>query len=505
MERVEWNDVQGLVLSGYPELRYAAYVLWRFAPDRRAEAKRWISDLVGRVMNAGAHDVLPATDAVASDPGQSSPSEQTEPIRNARERERAGTWAINLALTASGLAGLGVRKEELAFFSTGFLEGMAPPVAEQTSARRSRLLGDVGENSPRYWQWGGGKPPIDGLLLLYAESSGSLAELLRAEESAMSGAAMAHKKLIGRLYEDGKEHFGFRDGISQPIIAGTRLADSMSQREKRISVVQPGEFVLGYPSERKARVTFQDVGAAGANKTRKAPSRNLARNGTYLVFRQLEQDVHAFNQFISATAKLLNTSAGTEDEDWVAARLVGRWRDGGPLVPRAMNALGAAENSNDFLYHFEDRFGLACPIGAHIRRANPRDSLGPDPQTALRISKMHRIIRRGRSYGERLSYDTNVRSRDAPHSPRGMLFICLNADIETQFELIQHSWLNNVHFGGLYEETDPIGHFRSGKCIMTIQLRPANLRIGPFPKFITVRGGAYFFLPGIEALQSLGS
>jgi deferrochelatase/peroxidase EfeB len=146
---------------------------------------------------------------------------------------------------------------------------------------------------------------------------------------------------------------------------------------------------------------------------------------------------------------------------------------------------------------------LACPIGAQIRRANPRDGLGPKPETALRLSKMHRIIRRGRIYGERWSPRGKERgAQNEKDEIRGLHFICLNADIAGQFEMIQHTWMNGPSFKGLHQETDPISHYRLPNSSVTIQHRPTNLRI-PIPKFVTVRGGGYFFLPGIKALQSL--
>src|SRR5262249_26830075 len=155
----------------------------------------------------------------------------------------------------------------------------------------------------------------------------------------------------------------------------------------------PGEFVLGYVNERGARV---------AN----GHGRDIRRHGTYLVFRQLEQDVDGFNTFLSQVANRIG-----ENEEWVAARLLGRWRNGDPLVVTESNAQPAdaarpdskvadadgpdaageepcerdKASKNDFLYYYKDRSGLMCPIGAHIRRANPRDSLMPDPETALRL------------------------------------------------------------------------------------------------------------------------
>jgi Dyp-type peroxidase family len=285
-----------------------------------------------------------------------------------------------------------------------------------------------------------------------------------------------------------KEHFGYVDGLSQPKIEGRPERKKQDPEKgtseiKPGSEVKPGEFLLGYLNERRACVT--DGHGHG---------RDVRRNGTYLVFRQLEQDVPAFNAFISNLAKNLD-----ETEEWVAARLLGRSRNGDPLIAEGLDA---GDSKNDFLYYYQDHSGLTCPIGAHIRRANPRDSLIPDPETALRLSKMHRIIRRGRPYGER--WEPNIGEPVGENVGRGMLFIALNADIAGQFELIQHSWLNNPRFNGLYTGTDPISHF-SGDESITIQNRPANLHIRRPAPFVRVRGGAYFFLPGIRALRDIGA
>jgi deferrochelatase/peroxidase EfeB len=211
-------------------------------------------------------------------------------------------------------------------------------------------------------------------------------------------------------------------------------------------------------------------------------------------------------------AKRLRGSSSQEDQNWVAARMIGRTRDGEPLIPRSADS--RTTRRNDFLYYFEDRFGLRCPLGAHIRRANPRDIVGPDPDTALRLSKMHRILRRGRPYGKPLGdlgkpvedlgkpiEDTGKLVEDT--GERGMLFIALNADIAGQFELVQHTWINNGRFNGLYDETDPLIHFPGEKRLMTIQRRPTSLRVETLQQFVRVRGGAYFFLPGIQALRAL--
>ncbi len=236
-----------------------------------------------------------------------------------------------------------------------------------------------------------------------------------------------------------------------------------------------------------------DAAESGSNSSYR---QKLRRNGTYLVFRQLEQDVPAFNAFVAEAANKVYGNAGKQTQDKFAALLVGRELDGTPLV---QSKASGGSSQNDFLYYNEDRSGMACPIGAHIRRANPRDTVGPDPDTSLRLSKMHRIIRRGRPYGEKLDASSGNPANQAA-AARGMLFIALNADIAGQFEMIQHSWLNNTHFGGLYAGTDPFGHFECPADVVAIQNRPANLYIERPRPFVRVRGGAYFFMPGIEAV-----
>lgn len=510
MERVEWDDIQGLLINGYLRLPFAAYVVWRFRPDGRDAARRWLMELAERLMRAG----LPKESGHASLNGCPIPPN----IRTLKTSESAHLRAINVALTASGLDKLGIGRSRLTGFSPEFLEGMAPKPNGAGLSRRSNLLGDIGASSPEGWQWGGWRDgsEADGLLLLYAADPAALNVLIETELEAMAGAAEVCTSASGepiilkaRLYEDRKEHFGFTDGISQPTIEGSPKAErskknlkrketaqvgdeseTLTAREQRILLVKPGEFVLGYPNERRERVS-------GTPPNNSSARRDLLRNGSYLVFRQLEQDVDAFDDFVSCLAQSMYGATDEVARDEMAARLIGRRKSGEPLVSAGADSSGKA-NRNDFLYAYEDGAGIACPIGAHIRRANPRDTIGPDPDTALRLSKMHRIIRRGRPYGPRRD-DAGANGKDA----RGIAFIAFNADIAGQFEMIQHSWLNNPHFGGLYVGADPIGHVAHPGDEFVVQQRPANLHIAKPRPFVTVRGGGYFFLPGINAVRAL--
>jgi len=153
--------------------------------------------------------------------------------------------------------------------------------------------------------------------------------------------------------------------------------------------------------------------------------------------------------------------------------------------------------NNDFGFAASDLDGFACPVGSHIRRANPRDALAfpAEPRRSLAIANRHRIIRRGRPYREV--------SQTGEVVEQGMLFLAINAALVRQFEFIQQSWLNSPKFNGLYDEKDPLSSANAGDGMMTIQAKPVRERLHGLPRFVTVRGGVYFFLPSIRALRLL--
>jgi len=157
--------------------------------------------------------------------------------------------------------------------------------------------------------------------------------------------------------------------------------------------------------------------------------------------------------------------------------------------------------ADDFAYRETDERGFKCPIGSHIRRSNPRDSLGPTAAKAKATANRHRILRRGRSYGDRPKdrlVDDGI--------DRGLHFLCLNSDIERQFEFVQQTWCNNPVFGGLNGEVDPlVGNLTRGDEIFTVPADPLRTRVHNLERFVTVKGGAYFFLPSISALRYLAA
>jgi len=174
--------------------------------------------------------------------------------------------------------------------------------------------------------------------------------------------------------------------------------------------------------------------------------------------------------------------------------MVGRWPSGAPLVKAPDQDIPALADDNDFAYH-DDPLGLACPIGAHIRRANPRDSLASGPAASLDTSDLHRLLRRGRSYGP---------AGDGGGNGTGLYFICLAGNLARQFEFVQHTWLNSPTFNGLYDDADPLisSHHPAG-ATFTVPARPVRHRYRDLPQFVRTRGGAYFFLPGVSAVRYL--
>jgi Dyp-type peroxidase family len=209
--------------------------------------------------------------------------------------------------------------------------------------------------------------------------------------------------------------------------------------------------------------------------------------------RQLYQDVAEFWRSM-ADRSLVGGRRDLQAANQLAAKIVGRWPDGTPLVPYA--------NRDDNEFGFgEDPYGYGCPIGAHVRRANPRDSLG---NTNLPFTRRndHRILRRGRSYGDP---PKDIFEKDKVD--RGLVFVGLNADLERQFEFIQQNWINNTAFAGLCDEHDPLVGSRCGVAdragTFTIASLPAPVRLRDLPRFVTVKGGQYFFMPGLDALSRL--
>jgi Dyp-type peroxidase family len=415
--------------------------------------------------------------------------------------KKQDVWSFNVALNCEGLRVLSLNDEALATFPPAFLDGM-------TSERRTRILGDAGQSDPSRWRWGGPSNPVHLLLLIYAEDEAELKRQLGRWLPGPRDGLREIETLTAGRQPDSREHFGFADGVGQPVVQGSGRYDRQKERTGHATRLRAGEFVLGYPNAYGESSLSPTVLAAGdpddllPHAVEGSARHDVGLNGSYLVFRQLMQDVPGFWKYINAAAGVL-WPGDRRGPTRLASKFVGRWPSGAPLVlhPDRDPHGGTPQNQpeNNFAYAAGDPDGHACPYGAHIRRSNPRDALGPTPKQAAESANRHRLLRRGRLYGDRIKdplQDDGVE--------RGLHFICLNADIERQFEFVQQTWINNPVFGGLYSETDPlIGDQRPPSGMFTIQADPVRLRVPGLQAFVQVRGGGYFFLPGIRTLRFL--
>jgi len=194
----------------------------------------------------------------------------------------------------------------------------------------------------------------------------------------------------------------------------------------------------------------------------------------------------------------------------LASKMVGRWPNGAPLVRAPREETAGLEQFDAFGYAAHDPQGNACPFGAHIRRTNPRDALVPGERASMQITKTHRLIRRGRSYGapihEPLDPSYFLPKLDAlssaPPVERGLHFLSFNTSIHRQFEFVQQTWINSKKFMGQHDSSDPITAPVSGGAF-EIPGAPARRRVTDMRTFIRVRGGAYFFMPGLRALRQI--
>jgi len=463
---VDQADLQGNVLAGYGNtFRHGLYLFVQV--DDADRGRNWVAGLVPDITTA---------------------------VPWPRRGRPAAT--LNIAFTCEGLSALGIPEPLLKTFPMDFRNGMAHYKEE---------LGDVEENDPSQWEAGLGPGDTQVLVTIFAREKSELnrrreqvLERMRAPES---GLAVAHEQMAHLLPHKGKalvarEHFGFADGFAQPTIRGNagpddRRGGGTPTRFGGWAGVAPGEFVLGYREE--------------DGTLAQKPDPPLRESGTYTVVRKLYQDVGAFNRYVR------EQSEGCESkEEHIAAMIVGRWRDGSPVevAPDRPNAMLSADRGrfgtiNDFRYK-GDPEGLRCPLGSHVRRANPRDSFGWRGS----LTKRHRLIRRSMPYGPPpadRALDDGV--------DRGLMFVCHQSSITRQFEVVQGRWLNDGDAFWLGEEKDLLtmgghGHVEPGTEAlpeMTMPGRPPTFLPRPASSFVRMRGGGYFFTPGIRALEAIGA
>ncbi|WP_300039537.1 hypothetical protein [uncultured Roseobacter sp.] len=449
-------------------------------------------------------------------------------------------------ITASGLRNLGLSEEELASFSDPFREGMMQEdrLRRLGDRRKSNWLDTVIEGGPI---WSGNvasaahsesvkadqtddetsvktATTVHAMVLLYAQERKDVETKTKEIEKLLTNqnVAIVHSLPLVLDVEEGRnfsrEHFGFADGISQPIPYDEPRADSkktsavevdgkLALEPDPVRGVRLGEILLGHVNghqEIPPGPMVRDIADNPLPEQNDAlVFRDLGRNGSYMVVRQLHQDVPAFWKGMQEAASTLckqDSEAKDVDATWVAEKMVGRGVDGCGLRPEGRIPNGPnGEIDNGFRYFDEDRHVTGCPLGSHVRRSNPRDSLAPKEdmkQTLSDAANNHRILRRARKYGTKIENKLEDDGKE-----RGLLFICLNTDIARQFEFTQQTWLMNSDFSTLYEETDPlIGP--DGE--MAIPVEPLRYR-AKVKTFVKLVGGEYFFLPSVNGLRYLAA
>lgn len=409
---------------------------------------------------------------------------------------------LNLGLTNSGLKALGYKEKNLQSFTREFREGMVTP-------HRQRLLGDFDSSDPARWQWGGpDNEQIDIILMVFGKDEATVDNFYNSLVQNFQSAFKAVHILNGAPLPNDREHFGFRDGISQPAIIGSGITGINNDN------IKAGEFVMGYENEyniypdtallteMQGDTSLLTDDAAGSGY------KDVGRNGTYFVLRQLQQNVDAFWTFMKEKSKKEDGSISNEESTKLAAKMIGRWPSGAPLVKHPDKDPGGDSDDNDFYYAKNDELGYRCPIASHTRRTNPRDHFEETPpHGSLKLTRRHRIMRRVRSYGENFigSADNHKHTGEV-----GLLFGCFNADISRQFEFIQYTWANYPKFKRLYADPDPIIGVRENpgpgvEQNFTIPQPTVNKVITGLQSFVTVKGGAYFFFPSVSVIKFLST
>jgi len=429
---VDLSDVQSGVLRPRPSPYAGTYLLLRI--DDRHDGRTLLGRLSESISSAGD----PASDA----------------------------W-LNVAVTYRGLVALGVPEASLATFAPEFRAGMAA---------RAEAIGDVGVNAPEHWEHPLGTSDVHVALAAIARAPDRLDSLLEEAHAAVAG--LPGVQVVWRqdcyALPTEREAFGFRDGISHPAVEGSGIPGSNPHE----APLKTGEFLLGHVDE------TGDVAPAPQPDA-------LGRNGTYLVFRKLHQDVAAFRRYLRTHADT------TEEQELLAAKFVGRWRSGAPLVlapDRDDPELGAdPARNNAFRYRPDDDAGLRCPVGSHIRRMNPRDAI------VTGDVRLHRMIRRGTSYGPVLPEGV----LDDDGADRGLCFVFVGAHLDRQFEFVQSLWMNEGRAFSAPAEKDPLVGPNDGDGVFTIPRRPIRRRLTDLPRFVVNRGGEYCFAPSLTGLRWL--
>lgn len=468
MHQLELSQIQGFLVRDYKEMPFSKYFLLQVTDVNKA--KVFIKETSQKITTV------------------------TTEIKDT---------CLNIGFTSVGLKALGLSQNNIQSFTREFREGMVTP-------HRQRLLGDHDSSDPQHWNWGGPHNEAIHLILMIFNTT---------EEKINTHTQQLRKEfepyglkevflLDGETFPEGREHFGFRESISQPAIKGSGVTGIANDN------IEPGEFVMGYKNEYgvypDSPTLKENQGNAAmlSDEATGTGNKDLGRNGTYFVLRQLKEDVDGFWNFLNEKSKNEDGILNAEESTRLAAKMMGRWPGGAPLVKFPDKDPGILSDDNDFTFIDTDKLGLKCPFGSHVRRTNPRDNFEEsNPAESLKLTRKHRIMRRVRSYGETF---TGSATHHTPKDEVGILFGCFNADINRQFEFIQYTWANYPKFKQLYADPDPFIGVRENpepgiQQQFTIPQETASKYITDLKSFVTVKGGTYFFFPSVTVVEYLST
>jgi Dyp-type peroxidase family len=452
MSKLDPTDIQGFVLRGYT-FPVARYLLLQIVPARGRE---FIGKLIRQITTGERWD-------------------QAKP-----------RTTVNVAFTYRGLKKLDLPEPSLQSFPCEFVQGMK---------ERGAILSDTGLNSPDHWEPIWRDESVDAWLGIYAESLPELdrqcADLTNLM-NATGGAVVIGSQDAGVLVIDGKittkEHFGYTDGFGNPDYVGV-VRDTQPGQGKLMpngswAPLATGELLLGYADE--------------AGELPVAPIPHLlANNSTFMVYRKMHQNVATFRKYLNEKGKLY--SGGKEK---LASKFIGRFRDGTPIEvspDKCDPAVVANKQLNVNFKYGGDLDGVRCPIGAHVRRTNPRDAFGFDGKLVNR----RRISRRGMPYGPYTPEEQPVSDTDE----HGLIFMVMNASIFRQFEFVQQQWIEYGNDARQGNDKDMLmgNHGGVGKFMIQGTADPANppFVCGGLQNFVELRGGDYFWVPSITALRMI--
>ncbi|SFC79878.1 Dyp-type peroxidase [Streptomyces aidingensis] len=478
-------DIQGDILAGFRK-DHVRLLLLRFANP--TAARRWLARLRPRI--ATTQDVAVFNSRFSS---------ARRRAAGADPADMAAIWR-SIGFTWNGLVTLAGSPP-----ITDIPHGSTQDAFVQGSARRAGLLGDTGRNAPENWLFGAPHhEPVDAVLTLAADRAEDLraAVAWERQELNLHGVSLVFEQEGATLPGDarGHEHFGFKDGISQPAVQGFDEPDPENPEHKRgepgTRMIPAGEFVVGLPMDHRLPAWLPD----------------WMNNGSFQVIRRLAQDVSGWREQVTGhLAELKRRDAVPEDTEpgWLAARLVGRWPSGAPVLKhpdRDPLPNPALKPDNDLSYA-DDLEGRVTPLCAHLRKTSPRDGLKVAPGAPGTLPEKgvldgRRIMRRGIPFGPPMDPEG---VGGGPDTPRGLLFICYQSDLVAQFEFVQRNWVNDPDFpdrpqpagrdmliGRDSEVSFPAGGKESDRTV------PLSFR-----QFVRTEGAVYTFVPSLSALDRL--